>query len=316
MALYVPGFDPTIPIAQPVWTRDLSILNFSQSHLLYFWLQAKKHIYYTPRNRTNIFLWAIAPSEYADVVTTLQTSADSYRHPDDDGNLPDNLRVDGISMMIHQNTKHRVRDVAQPRLYSIYGPDTSSWDPSTDDDYGYSHIQSYSPRVFRTDQQRPRPGGGSGRGYTRYGDQPAVDSPHRTPDRHHERPVQRPPDRHASHGRPARPNQRRRPFQPGVQCDACKRMGHTAVNCDMLAMALFLEGYRKDLSKTDRSAIETKWISRWKECLGHPAHTPRQIMKTYCKETNVTPDSLDLAMDWDCWPETDTTTNDEESELT
>jgi hypothetical protein len=36
MALYVPGFDPTISIAQPIWTRDSSILDFSQSHLLYF----------------------------------------------------------------------------------------------------------------------------------------------------------------------------------------------------------------------------------------------------------------------------------------
>jgi hypothetical protein len=55
LALYIPWFDPTILIAQPVWTRDLSILDFSQSHLLYFFLQAKKNMYFTPRDRTNIF---------------------------------------------------------------------------------------------------------------------------------------------------------------------------------------------------------------------------------------------------------------------
>ncbi len=48
LALYVPGFDPTIPIAQPVWRKDSEVLDYSQSDLLYFRLQAKKGIYYTP----------------------------------------------------------------------------------------------------------------------------------------------------------------------------------------------------------------------------------------------------------------------------
>jgi hypothetical protein len=34
MELFVPGFDTTVPIAQPYWHRDTDILEFSQSHLL------------------------------------------------------------------------------------------------------------------------------------------------------------------------------------------------------------------------------------------------------------------------------------------
>ncbi len=83
LALYVPGFDPTIPIAQPVWSKDSEVLDFSQSHLLYFRLQAKKGIYYTPQNWSNIFLRAMAPSDYADVVTNLQTMVDAFHQPDD-----------------------------------------------------------------------------------------------------------------------------------------------------------------------------------------------------------------------------------------
>ncbi len=113
LALYVPSFDPTIPIAQPVWSKDSEVLVFSQSHLLYFLLQAKKGIYYTPRDRSNIFLRAVAPSDYADVVTNFQTMVDAFHHPDDNNDLPDNLRVDGIAMMIHNNAKHCVCDVAQ-----------------------------------------------------------------------------------------------------------------------------------------------------------------------------------------------------------
>ena len=56
LELYVPGFDPTVPIAQPVWSRDSSILEFCQSHLLYFRLQAKKNVFFSARDRTNIFL--------------------------------------------------------------------------------------------------------------------------------------------------------------------------------------------------------------------------------------------------------------------
>ncbi len=55
LELSVPGFDPTVPIAQPQWTRDSTILDFCQGHLLYFCLQAKKGVFFTLRDCTNIF---------------------------------------------------------------------------------------------------------------------------------------------------------------------------------------------------------------------------------------------------------------------
>jgi hypothetical protein len=116
LALYVPGFDPRVPIAQPIWSRETTILEFSESHLLFFHLQAKKHVYFTPRDRTNIFLQAIAPSKYSTAVTTLQTSVYAYRHPDNKDDLPDNPRVHGIAMSIHLNTKDNIRDLALPRI--------------------------------------------------------------------------------------------------------------------------------------------------------------------------------------------------------
>jgi hypothetical protein len=63
LELYVPGFDPTVPIAQPTWSRESTILDFCQSHLLYFCLQAKKQVFFSARDRTKIFLRAVAPSE-------------------------------------------------------------------------------------------------------------------------------------------------------------------------------------------------------------------------------------------------------------
>jgi hypothetical protein len=127
MELFVPGFNTTVPIAQPYWRRDTDILEFSQSHLLYFRLQAKKNVFYSLRDRMNTFLWAVTPSHYADVVTTLQTSVNAYRNPEDDRYLPDHLCIDGIASMINNNAKHHVRGVGTPRINRVVGSD-NGWD--------------------------------------------------------------------------------------------------------------------------------------------------------------------------------------------
>ncbi len=55
----------------------------------------------------------------------------------------------------------------------------------------------------------------------------------------------------------------------------------------------------------EHNKIESTWLAHWKECLGQPARTPRQVMHTYCDVMNFTTDTLDLVMDWECWPELD-----------
>ena len=73
----------------------------------------------------------------------------------------------------------------------------------------------------------------------------------------------------------------------------------------MLALALFIECYKHSITDFDRNQIESKWLPRWKECLGQPARTPCQVMHTYCDMMIITPDTLNLAMDWERWPESD-----------
>jgi hypothetical protein len=53
-------------------------------------------------------------------------------------------------------------------------------------------------------------------------------------------------------------------------------------------------------------------MARWKEKLNHLARTPQQVMLTYCDALNITPDNLDLAMDWDCWPDSGDNLQDSE----
>jgi hypothetical protein len=167
LELSVPGFDPTVPIAQPQWTQNSTILDFCQGHLLYFRLQAKKGIFFTSRDRTNIFLRAVASSEYADVVTTIQTSVDTYRHPDDDGHLPDQFRLSKIAMLVHNNAKHRLRDFHTPRIHRTTAPD-ESWADSYDSDDPLFLIQGYCPQVHKMAQKGNRsPAGHSARYWTR-----------------------------------------------------------------------------------------------------------------------------------------------------
>ncbi len=68
----------------------------------------------------------------------------------------------------------------------------------------------------------------------------------------------------------------------------------------MLAIALYIDRYTKDISATECSTIESCWLDKYKAKLGQPGCTPCQIMRTYCDNYNITPDHLDQAMDWEC----------------
>jgi hypothetical protein len=86
-------------------------------------------------------------------------------------------------------------------------------------------------------------------------------------------------------------------------CAACKRRGHPASNCDMLAMALFLDKYVKhSMTSTDHDKLEAAWLECWKEKLGNPSRMPRKVMRTYLEYMDISSDILDTQMDWECWP--------------
>jgi hypothetical protein len=71
----------------------------------------------------------------------------------------------------------------------------------------------------------------------------------------------------------------------------------------MLAIALFLDKHKKTLTEDSRRAIESTSVARFKEKLGQPQRSPTQVMKAYCSDLDISLGHLDLAMDWDCWPE-------------
>ncbi len=78
-------------------------------------------------------------------------------------------------------------------------------------------------------------------------------------------------DKKSSRGWYAWLDHNRGAWDPNIVCNACKQQGHSATNCDMLTMALFLEKYVKvSMKPSTCDKIKAAWLQRWKETLGNP----------------------------------------------
>ncbi len=114
LELTVPSFDPANSILVPVWSGANDIFSFAQEFLLYFCLQEKLNFHFDDRRRSNIFLWAIQCSEFAEIATVIQTQINLFRFEYDDGFLPPHLHLHGLATSIHQNTQARLSGIAHP----------------------------------------------------------------------------------------------------------------------------------------------------------------------------------------------------------
>ncbi len=98
------------------------------------------------------------------------------------------------------------------------------------------------------------------------------------------------------------------------QCAACRRVGHVAKHCDMLATAICLEKYmKKHLSPSLCNQIEKEWLDCWKEKLDNPIRRPRQVLRSYVANLGISVSNLDAAVEWNCW---DMDKDDEEDDYT
>ncbi len=248
LKLSVPGFDHAIQINAPIWIGD-DIFEFCLSFVLYFRLLVKKGLVHDEQTKSITFLQAVQEPAYVDVITTLQAHVDTFQS-EDFGYLPPNLCMMGLAAQMNKHAKTRVRDIV-PWIRRLDWQDGGNMKTTPE-------IQGYpSPQVCRTDLPRSRPRSKQ------------WDSHDSREGRRHPKDA---PGRPGMRGWNVRPDHNRRAWNPDIICAACKRRGHPALNCDMLAMALFLEKYMKSLiTSADRDKVESAWLMRWREQLGNPS---------------------------------------------
>ena len=102
-------------------------------------------------------------------------------------------------------------------------------------------------------------------------------------------------------GRYACPDHNRCVYDKDLQCKACKRVGHAAATCDLLAQALFITKYMKyTLDNKAKATLEAARLDRWSSKLGTPSRSPCTVMRAYLDEVDITLNDLDAQMCWDC----------------
>ncbi len=132
MVLSVLSVDPTLPLLAPLWTSSTKLFEFCRSRHFYFSLQEKKGIFYDDRTKSGIFLRAIGLSEYADVVTMLQSHINLFCGDFDDSLLPYHLCIDGLTEAINNHSIAHLGDVGFPWVHHTTVDDAQA-------------IQGYSP---------------------------------------------------------------------------------------------------------------------------------------------------------------------------
>ncbi len=74
----------------------------------------------------------------------------------------------------------------------------------------------------------------------------------------------------------------------------------------MLATAICLESYMKhDMSPGLCNFVKKEWLDRWKDRLGNPSTTLRQVLQSYAEDLGITVTGLDAEVERDCWDEDD-----------
>jgi hypothetical protein len=71
----------------------------------------------------------------------------------------------------------------------------------------------------------------------------------------------------------------------------------------MLAMAIFIEKYKKNAPIEVKDKVEAAWLKKWKGVLGNPIRQPCHVIKACLYLLDTTVDEVDDQMCWECWPE-------------
>ena len=94
-------------------------------------------------------------------------------------------------------------------------------------------------------------------------------------------------------------------------CDACVRYGHTAAQCNLLAMSIYINKYMRDITPEIVKTVEKNWAERNGQWLGKGVEAPSKVSKCYTDGVQITLLELEEQTDWDFFDATDEEVEDE-----
>jgi hypothetical protein len=272
LALSVPGFDLSIPVKLPS-----CIFNFALLFILYFWLQAKKGMVQDDCTCSTTFLNSTYKPMYADAIAALQLCITNYASTLVDGYLRSHQCLMGLANQINNNACTRAHAVI-PCICRTLGMEV---------DIAHQVPIQGSPFPACLDaSNRSLAPHWEGRGS---GPRPSGNRPYVQGGRGSSCKV-------APCGHYARPDRNGGAYQPGKICNACQCTGHVKANCNVLAIALFIEKYKRHISNNMKDCLESEWVKHWKDSLGNPIKKSCQVMKMYLDLMDISMDYLDKNM--------------------
>jgi hypothetical protein len=221
LALSVPGFNPSIPVKLLIWNDD-NIFNFALLFILYFRLQAKKGVVQDDCICSTTFLNWIDKPMYADTIATLLLCIKNYISTVDDEYLPSHLCRMGLANQINTNA-HSCMHTVILRVRRTLGMELN----------GAQRVpiqgSPFPACLDAGDWNRSSLREGRGSGSRPSSNQPYVQGGHGSSCKVTQR------------GHYAHPDWNGGAYQTDKICNACRRTGHVAANCDILAIALFIK---------------------------------------------------------------------------
>ena len=278
----LPAFAPNIPAVPPVWESVVDVNRMSKLWSLYFRFCAKKNSFYSPLERSLLFLNSIEEPTLLGPITSLKTIIESYRvgvHEfDDDGSLPVHLEVDALAANLSQSTSPVTANMTLGSVHcTVVTPGALSQRPAA------IHL---GPSLNATAKGgRPRDDGRL--------------APRRS---------QGPRNRSSSRERPLRrdtaSNVAASPADGVIYCGACDKKNHTDMQCYDLAKYLILTKYAKRLDPAKAQQVIEVYRARFHPTPSPALHrTAADFVENYCLSHDLSEEELVQQYDWDHWIE-------------
>jgi hypothetical protein len=263
-------FDSVQAVKEPRWNNDDNIFSFATQTKTYRHLRCFRGQPLTACQVSEFYLMGIRGTHthlaQAMLLHLPDVSGCRYFADGDDEILPPEWLLDALANKLHVLVKgggilEDMRLGWQPasRVYALEASDLAM------DDHG--HLQGYSAIC----QRAMIPG-----------------CPHRPPN--HERPA---PNLEQLACR----RDQRTSFNG--TCSSRGHFGHKAVQCDHLAMFVFLSRYVKSIDAESVKAIKERWVEKNRKWLGPDAKLPSSVAMTYLGTSCLTVNQVDAELDWD-----------------